>query len=292
VMPVRNAESTVEVALKSVLRGLDRDSRVLVLNDASDDGTAAVLNRLARLDRRVGILTSDVPSGVAGALNSLIEHADTDLIARMDADDISLPWRFALQLRALERQSADLVFAPAVRFGPSKYRYLPQPPLALSPAAVPLELLVSNTLLHPTLVGRRRTIREAGGYRPVPAEDWDLWMRLALRGDRVARVAPFVLLYRIHAQQVSATADWRAAHATNPMTKQAHQSLARKLLGDEHPGAYEALLGGGNLDDALGLIDGVLAAARRLGATDRAGIYVNSRAVKRGLVRHGVADGR
>ena len=279
-IPAKNARETVRSAVISVLRGVPDAARVLVLNDASDDDTGAIVADLARRDARVGVLEADKPVGVAKALNALIEAASTPLIARMDADDLSLPWRFRTQLRALERIGADVVFANAIKFGPQALAVRPQPPVAISPEGSPLELLLTNTLLHPTLVGKKSAFTSIGGYRTVPAEDWDLWMRLALAGCRMARLATFTLLYRRHSGQVTADVKWRASHAADSKTALVHEALAEQLVG-RSSGAYAALHGVGDHGAAVDFIDEVCASSRSLGWDDRLAIRVNATAVKR-----------
>ena len=248
ILPARNAEKTIRTAVSSVLRGLPRDGRVFVLNDASSDSTGELLAGLAREDGRVGVLTSDVQLGVSGACNVLIDAADTPLIARMDADDIALPWRFRLQIPAMYRSNLDAVFGAAIHFGGSGSRRLAAllpfgPVLSIGPGASPYELLLGNKLGHPTVVGRRSAIVGAGCYRRVPAEDWDLWIRMALQGSRLGRIALPTLLYRHHAEQVSATKAWQKELACAVETAQVHQELSEKLLGFSEAGAYPGLTG-------------------------------------------------
>ena len=139
---------------------------------------------------------------------------------------------------------------------------------------------MTNTLLHPTLLGRKDVIEAAGGYRSVPAEDWDLWMRLALQGSRLARIAMFTLLYRRHAGQVTANAEWRTAHAVDSRTADVHKLLAEKLLGWGE-GAYAALHGVGSMTIALELLDAVYEEAGNFGWRDRIGVRTNALIVRR-----------
>lgn len=272
-LPARNAEKTIRGAVHSVLRALPAEGSVLVLNDASDDATGDILQEMARDDGRVGVMTSAAPLGVAKALNELVDASKTELVARMDADDIALPWRFNCQLRAMHRKDFDVVFSPVIMFGPARFAITPQAPVPTRPAASPFELLLASALIHPTLVGRRRAFVGAGGYRPVPAEDWDLFMRMALRGDRLARIALPSLLYRRHPGQVTASTTWRSAHAAAPETAQVHQELGERLLGFGHAGAYAALSGaaaGANeVKAAWTLIKAVRDVANSFPATDR-----------------------
>jgi glycosyltransferase involved in cell wall biosynthesis len=273
ILPAHNADKTIRTAASSILRVLPHDGKLLVLDDASDDSTGEILAGLARADGRVGLLTSDASLGVAGALNVLIDAADTPLIARMDSDDISLPWRFRHQIPAIYRENLDIVFSPVILFGNFPIVIQPQAPFAAGPAWSPYELLLVNTLMHPTLLGRRSTFVSAGGYRRVPAEDWDLWMRMALEGCRLGRTALPTLLYRQHAQQVSASKLWQSAHTHAVETARVHDELSQRLLGFSEAGAYAALSGTSAQPEevlaAISLIEAVRRAATSFPTRDR-----------------------
>ncbi|PXX03202.1 glycosyltransferase family 2 protein [Mycolicibacterium moriokaense] len=284
-LPARNAEATVGKAIASVLRGLPDDAKVLVLDDASEDRTPDVIKNLARKDRRVAMISTTSASGVAGALNILLEACETALIARMDADDITLPWRFAVQMRELAKHNLDMVFMPSIQFGPSRTAVRPQPPIGAGPTAVPYELLTTNTLLHPTLVGRRSTIVAAGGYRTVPAEDWDLFMRMALRGDRLARTSMPGLLYRRHVGQVTQTEAWRTRPVDSAIAS-VHDDLADELIGCGRS-SYAALSGAtadsAQLASALDVLDAVWTKSAAFSWRDRFGVRANVIGVRRQL---------
>ena len=107
-IPARNAADTIESALRSTLRALPDDAEVLVLDDASSDRTPELVRGIG--DRRVKLTVAPENLGVARALAQLLDLAEGDLVARMDADDVCLPGRFSGQLAAIER-GADLVFS-------------------------------------------------------------------------------------------------------------------------------------------------------------------------------------
>jgi glycosyltransferase involved in cell wall biosynthesis len=289
IMPARNAENTIRTAVSSILRALPHDGRLLVVDDASEDDTRKVLYGFARADGRVGLLTSDLNLGVAGALNVLIDAADTPLIARMDADDISLPWRFRCQIPALYRENLDVVFSTLIVFGPSRGRIRAHAPFSTGPSASPFELLLNCSLMHPTLVGRRSTFVAAGGYRHVPAEDWDLWIRMALRGCRLGRIALPTLLYRLHDQQTSESKDWKSAHAQGVETAKVHHELSQRLLGFSEVGAYSALSGPcakpNEVEAAMNLIRAVRMASTTFPSNDRLSMLRAARIATRCMTR-------
>ncbi|MGO1538768.1 MAG: glycosyltransferase family 2 protein [Leucobacter sp.] len=224
-IPAYNAESTVVAAVRSTLRDLPRDAEVVVLDDGSDDGTAA---RVAAIpDARVRII-SQPNAGVAATLNELLAVTDSELVARMDADDVVLPGRFGAQLRALDRDS-DAVFTTVLTFG-SGVPGLPRP-TGIAPSDFGMHLLLTNPVSHPTLLARRAAVIRVGGYRDLPAEDYDLWIRMATEGARLRRIGYPGLAYRLHAEQVTASKTWRRASWGNTEQAVAFSRLAEQLLG-------------------------------------------------------------
>ncbi|GAB3616262.1 hypothetical protein GCM10027416_08190 [Okibacterium endophyticum] len=229
-VPVRNGAGTVRRAIDSALRVMPRDSELLVFDDASDDGTPAVLGRID--DRRLRVIRSEQPLGVAGGLNRLLEHSDSEFVGRMDADDVCVPARFRRQLSAV--RTMDVVFTTVVEWTPGS-RLKPNAPIALAPDVFPYHLLLTNPVAHPTMLARRHAIEAVGGYRAVPAEDYDLWIRLALTGAKLGRLAAPGLIYRVHGGQVTSSESWRLSSWRNPLVAEAFGDLSGRLLGRRFP---------------------------------------------------------
>lgn len=229
-MPVRNGEATLDVAVRSTLRALSSDAELLVLDDGSTDGTAEVLSRIG--DVRLRVLTNSSPGGVGAGLRSLVAATDSEFVGRMDADDVTLPGRFAHQIRAL-RRGADFCFSSIVRFRTAPTRLRPGLPVAISPEAMPFHMLVHNPLCHPTMVCTRDAVLAAGSYRAVRAEDHDLWLRALTAGLRMTRLATPLLAYRQHEGQISGDPTFALAALNEREFQDAYAALARRVLGVE-----------------------------------------------------------
>jgi glycosyltransferase involved in cell wall biosynthesis len=226
ILPVRNGAGTIGAAVRSTLQAMPEGAVLLVHDDASSDGTATIL--ADETDPRLRVLRSDSPLGVARGLNHLLEHVNTAFVARMDADDVCLPWRFHLQGRAIAR-GADVVFSTVVGIRAGRLR--PSPPIGISAESMPLHLLVSNPVAHSTMAARTEVVRRAGGYRSVPAEDYELWLRLASLGVSMRRVAAPCLLYRFHDRQLTASKEWNDAASADPVLDATYRALAEEALG-------------------------------------------------------------
>lgn len=225
IVPAHNAADTIESAVRSTVRALPRDAEVVILDDGSVDGTADAARSVD--DPRVRVL-SRPNRGVAATLNELLDATDSEFVARMDADDIVLPGRFRRQMHAVDR-GADGVFSTVVTWG-SGLPGVPRPS-GISPDDFGMHLLLTNPVAHSTFLGRRSAVVDAGGYREIPTEDYDLWLRMAARGMRLQRLALPGLAYRVHPGQVTASAEWRRSSWENPEIAEAYSALAERLLG-------------------------------------------------------------
>jgi len=270
-MPVRNGERFLRRAVSSVLRSMPKDSELAICDDGSSDRTPNILAELA-VDRRVRVLrTAGV--GVSAALNKLIAATESEFVARMDADDVCLPWRFSLQLGALE--TADVVFSSVIFTSEDGWPQRPDRPGRITPEAVPLHLLMGNVLVHPTMTARRAALNAGQFYRATSAEDFDLWLRLAGSGYRLLRLATPALLYRRHPAQVSKSGAWLNA-ASDPMLDESYAALLLSELGDgfgDPRGLRRAVASGESaaLGSDAALFDARMRErARRLGPLQRA----------------------
>ena len=204
-MPVRNGERHLAEAVDSVLAQSFRDFELVVVDDASTDRTPEVLAGFG--DARLRVVRSDEPLGLAPALRRLTAEARGELLSRMDADDVMLPDRLERQVAFLDAHpEVALVGGAAVEID-GEGRELR---VVRYPSDPGRELGRRNTIAHPTVLMRRAAVEEAGGYRNIPVEDYDLWLRLAER-QGLANLQEPVLRYRRHAGQYSVTAVRRQA---------------------------------------------------------------------------------
>lgn len=230
-MPVRDAERTVGVAIRSTLRAMPRDAELVVWDDGSKDGTADVVVSVP--DRRVRLLSHPVSVGPGQASRELMQRTDSDYVARMDADDIAFPTRFAVQLKVLQTDAADVCFTPILSFRTRPFRIRPGLPLPLSAAAMPLHLLVHNLLCQPTMTATRAAIEDVGSYRACLAEDHELYLRLLTAGKRLVRLISPQHAYRHHSGQVSGNEAFALRALNEPAFQESYGALARAILNRE-----------------------------------------------------------
>ena len=203
-MPVYNAERYLESAVRSILDQTFRDFRLIVLNDGSTDGSPAIVERLARQDTRIHII-SRPNTGILGALNDLLGAATAPLVARMDADDLALPHRLARQVAFMHANPEVVLLGCQYEIIDGRNRRLFAPRRHTDDGPLQAEALGGVTpVVHPCAMFRLDAARAAGGYDPAAeyAEDLDLWLKLGEMG-RIANLPEVLMLYREHDNSVS-----------------------------------------------------------------------------------------
>lgn len=211
-LPARNAEATIDAAVDSVLRQTFGDFVLLAIDDGSTDGTAERLRHLAQRDERVQVLSTG-GVGLVGALNLGLEHVRTPLLARMDADDESLPTRFARSLEALERNPGWAGVGTGVEIvradrppSPNLQAYGRWLSSLTSPALVFRDRFIESPLCHPSVMLRTDAVRRAGGWRDGDfPEDWELWLRLLERGEELCCVGEVLHRWTDHERRLTRT---------------------------------------------------------------------------------------
>jgi len=210
VMPAYNAAKNIHSAIRSSLQAMPKNSELIIIDDGSVDKTRDLVAEIK--DSRL-VLLSQQHSGIVAALNRGLQVARGDYLARMDSDDICLPWRFSRQLQYLESHpEIDFHFSPAIAFGKPvrPYFFLPQVPLSLPPEFFMSELMIRNPAVHPSMICKRNSLLELGGYENVPAEDENLWLRAAIRGMSLSRAAMPTILLRLHRGQTTRQESWKS----------------------------------------------------------------------------------
>jgi glycosyltransferase involved in cell wall biosynthesis len=210
VMPVYNAEHWIARAIDSVLVQTFGDFRLLIADDGSRDGTLAVARSYEPRDPRVRVMThpNNANLGIAHTMNAALDRCETEWVACMHGDDLMLPNRLERQLAFL-KDNPDLSLASAlVYLIDGEGRRLGTQWSPLTTRAAVADFLRRRRCIafnHPCAIFRLAVVREVGGYRQDfwPAEDADLWNRIAEAGHGVLVQPECLLEYRIHGASAS-----------------------------------------------------------------------------------------
>jgi glycosyltransferase involved in cell wall biosynthesis len=229
VMPARNAEKSIRRAVTSTLRSMGpKDELLLGLHNCSDETLAisqAIFDPRLKISSHEDCTFSDV-------LNDLCRKASGDYIARMDADDYCLPWRFFVQKRLAKKLPYTLLFSPSVIgipiFGGKKI-YVSQYPFRLTTAAIYTLLVETNPLNHPTFFGPKTVLSQLGGYRSMAGEDLDLWLRAALSEVKIYRSRFPLLVYNLSPNQLSREPSYMNGWTDSEEIRDSRRRLREKI---------------------------------------------------------------
>ncbi len=208
-MPCRNAGSTVDEALASILQQTWQDFELLAIDDGSSDATREHLEACSRLDPRVRVIEGPA-RGLIAALNLGLGEARAPLIARMDADDRSRPDRLERQ-KALLDSRPDLAAVgclveafPAAQVGPGLHLYLEWSNSLVTAEQIERERFVESPLVHPSVMFQAAWADRVGGYQDHGwPEDYDLWLRMVQQGGKLAKVPEVLFEWREHGDRLT-----------------------------------------------------------------------------------------
>ncbi|MBX3229992.1 MAG: glycosyltransferase [Labilithrix sp.] len=237
-LPYRNAVGTLDEAIGSIRADLGGEDEMVLVDDGSTDGGAAIAARYAG-PRVIQVTTPGV--GIAAALNVGLTRCRGRYVARMDADDVSLPGRLAASRALLDRDPALAVAAVRVElFGSpaaGMERYVAWQNGIVTAEEHASAIFVEAPVCHPATLIRRESLAAVGGYRDGHfAEDYDLWLRIVAAGMGIAKVPTVLFRWRIHPGSLT----W--SHAR--YSADAHRKLRAGYLAARLPGPF-ALWGAG-----------------------------------------------
>jgi glycosyltransferase involved in cell wall biosynthesis len=197
IMPVYNAEKYLKQAIESILNQTYQHFEFIIINDGSNDNSKNIINSFN--DERIRIFNNDENIGIVETLNKGIKLSIGKYIARMDADDISLPDRLEKQIFFMEKnQEVGLCSGNVISIDKngdiiSKEWWREN--------TMPIEWLLiwENPIAHPTTMIRKKTLIENDLYydkKSLHSEDYDLWCRIALC-SKIIRLKDVLIYYRV-----------------------------------------------------------------------------------------------
>lgn len=202
ILPVYNAAPYVKEAAQSILSQHHENFEFIIIDDGSADASGTILRDLASKDARIRLIQRE-NKGLIATLNEGLSLARAPFIARMDADDVSLPYRLKLQVERMMLEPDLAVLGGAIR-------YMDSAGSVGRTVAYPMGSKVDTALLwgapaaHPATMIRTEAARCAGGYPAAfpHAEDYAFWVRLREQG-RIDNLSQTILHYRVHGQSMS-----------------------------------------------------------------------------------------
>jgi len=208
VIPVRNGGRFLGQAVTSILSQTFGDMELLLIDDHSTD---TAISALDKSDPRLKIFESK-GQGVANAFNTGFAYSEGEFIARMDADDISLPERLECQLDYLDQnQDVDIVGSCVEIFSETGIqggleRYQGWLNSVREPEQVHKQIFIESPLPNPGVMFRRTALQQLQGYRNNEwPEDYDLFLRADASGLKMGKPEPVLLRWREHETRLTHT---------------------------------------------------------------------------------------
>lgn len=187
----------LQEAVKSILNQTFTDFEFIIYDDGSDPKVAGYIKELGQLDERIVLIGKEENHGLAFSLNACISRAKGVYIARMDADDIAMPERLAVQYAFMEENREYAWCGCNTELFDEKgvwgCRRMPEIPRDR-------DYLPFSPFVHPTVMYRRTLFEKNGGYQVSPetlrCEDYEIFMRLHQAGYQGYNIQRFLFRYR------------------------------------------------------------------------------------------------
>ena len=207
IVPAFNVSQFISEALDSIFSQDFGDFEIIVVNDGSPD-TNDLERVLAPYREHITYLKQE-NKGISGARNTALRVARGEYIALLDGDDVWLSNKLSEQVGFMKSGSYDLVYADAYLVGESPWpagaTFMEKSP---SDGEVTSESLLALRccVLLSTVLARKQAIIDAGMFDEQirVAEDFDLWVRMALNGNRFGYQRHVLAKYRYRGNSLSA----------------------------------------------------------------------------------------
>jgi glycosyltransferase involved in cell wall biosynthesis len=205
IMPVYNGELYLQEAIESILNQSYHDFEFIVINDGSTDNSLSIINSYMLQDSRMIVINRE-NRGLIASLNEGIEIAKGKYIARMDADDISLPSRFEKQMVLMETKDADICGCHWINMNMDG-KTTDCVTVPLTDESLVLYLSYSVPFAHGAVMIRKSFLTSNNIYYDrngfIYAEDYELWVKMFEHSAKFVNVNEFLFKYRQSKQSFS-----------------------------------------------------------------------------------------
>ena len=201
IMPVYNGEKFLREAIESILNQTYKDFEFLIVYDESTDETLSIIQGFQEQDERVVLINGD-KEGISGALNKGIEKARGKYIARLDADDISLPTRFETQINHMESLGLDICGGHSLLIdSDGKVNGIGVVPRSHDLCGLSMMFMVP--FAHSSVMILKGFLTNSSLKYEGKYEDFDMWIRMFSAGAKFGNVDDIVIRYRVLDESLS-----------------------------------------------------------------------------------------
>lgn len=193
-------------AIESILNQTYKDFEFIIVNDNPERvENQLVLNEYRDKDSRISVLCNDQNIGLTKSLNKGLRIAKGKYIARMDADDISLPKRFQMQFDYMEEHPEIIVLGTNIMYIGNRVPFKGNDSIKFTDSSIKAQMLLVNCIAHSSVFIRKKVLTDNSieydeGYRQ--SQDYRMWELLRSYG-KFAVLPARLLRYRVSEQQIT-----------------------------------------------------------------------------------------
>lgn len=215
IVPVYGEAHFLEEAVSSVIGQEYRNWEMILVLDRPTNEQKERANKFQQIDSRIQIIESP-GSGIVDALNEGLSWATSELIARVDSDDVMEPERLKTQVERMMRENDLICLGSQMQLIDVEGRPQGVTNYPISMNDIQRHLRYQNCIGHPSVIFRKSKVLELGGYRKIltGVEDYDLWLRL-IRDGKIKNEPRFLTKYRVSKGQYSKSFGSTYTHLEN-----------------------------------------------------------------------------
>lgn len=231
-MPMYNASRYLRECIDSILSQTFTDFELLIVDDGSEDDSIAIVESYT--DPRIRLIRNR--HDYIGSLNLLLKEARGKYIARMDADDVMLPYRLKAQWGYMEKHPhVGILGGGMLQFGDANKRVVSLPKVSI------LDMIESCCIAHPTTFIRVSILQKYNIYYEEEykyAEDYRMWMTLLKKGVEFRNLTATLIKYRISQEQVSSKHSIKQSNLTKRIKSEAFQWVLDQIEAAKNEEVY------------------------------------------------------
>lgn len=248
VMPAYNAASYLKASIESVLAQEYKNWELLIINDGSTDGTAAIISEYQKIDKRIKGFSNEGNKGLVYTRNRGLEEANGEYIAHLDSDDLAHPERIKVQLQFLEENKDFILLGSACKLIDEIGNPIGIENRTIKNAHLKSLLVFSNYFINSTIMLRasaaqKHTYLEAYNF----AEDYHYFTQL-IQDGQFANINEVLVSYRIHQGNTSSLKKQQQILAIQQLQKNLVEQIGLSPSEKEVELHYQLVDENGNID--------------------------------------------
>ena len=201
----KEEETLLRESIESILNQTFKDFEFIIILDYPDNNLhKKIIEEYSKIDNRIRFFVNENNLGLTGSLNRGLSLAKGEYIGRMDADDISLPYRLERQLEYIKKNQYDLIGGITQMIDEEGNSIFSIQKVPTDFNKIKKALRYGQCIAHPTWLGRKEVFDCLNGYRNIPlCEDFDFTLRAVLNGFKISNLNETVLKYRMTKNSIS-----------------------------------------------------------------------------------------